>query len=63
MKLVGVKIVIPLGSFFNFIQQKSPTSISGEMNAAFINSVGVQILTEVKPPADATDFKRNFAPS
>lgn len=45
--------------YFNFIQQKSLTSIRGEMNATnkLSNSVGFKpLLNEVNPPADALDI-------
>ena len=47
---------------FNFIQQKSPTSVSSEMNAGFYQfSWGSNPdCMKLKPPADATNFKRKF---
>jgi len=46
----------------NFIQQKSPTSISGEMNAYWYSiQWGFKPrLNKVKASADATDFQRKF---
>ena len=50
---------------FNFIQQKSPTPISGEMNAGFYQfSRGSNPdRMKLKPPADATDFKGSLSSS
>jgi hypothetical protein len=52
----------PSTRLFNFIQQKSPTSISGEMNAIVIQfSWGSNPdRIKLKPPADASDFQREF---
>jgi hypothetical protein len=60
-------------AIFNLIQQKSPTSISGGMNAKmYFNqresklsvaeaslSVQKDLLIQIKPPADVTDFERS----
>jgi len=61
-------IIWRMSRVLNFIQQKSPTSISGEMNAnEAYNSAGVQTHAELggmkfnssplKPPADVKDFE------
>ncbi|RST59371.1 hypothetical protein [Siminovitchia terrae] len=47
---------------FTFIQQKSPTSVRGEMKAYWYSiQWGFKPrLNKVKAPADATDFQRKF---
>jgi hypothetical protein len=53
------KIAVRIARMFNFIQQKSPTSISGEMNASFYQFSGVQtLLNEVKASGGCHGFFR-----
>jgi hypothetical protein len=49
-------------NLFNFIQKKSPASISGEVNAIVIQFSGDSNSAEkVKASGESFDFHRNFA--